>query len=187
MNKIILAFACVALSTTIANAQLLISNFDDFNSPAISGTFGNGSGATPTQNSGSVSFVGGDAANGFWGYLGTYDFTGFNALELTATAGTGASDSATYAIEFREGSTTIACASWLATELTGSAVSKSLNITGNLANVDRIFFIGDGDIINGNQFNIEYDNLTATAIPEPSTFALLAMGAAGLAFVRRKR
>lgn len=68
----------------------------------------------------------------------------------------------------------------------GTATSTGLSTWNGTEAQDMWFFTGTGGTSSG--MNIQYDNITLTVVPEPSTYALmLGLAVLGMAWVRRRK
>jgi hypothetical protein len=189
-TKTILLAGIIALSSLSANAQLLLSNFSNYLGDAP--TVDNGYGGAVTQNVGNISITSGS----FSGYLLWYfdgtevDYSAFSQVLMNASLTQSVSNSSVVTFMLLDSLADvfnpIATAVFTQAQLTGVDVAINLNILRP----------DDMDIVGGFQFNGDPSNsLTGTfdslslvnPVPEPSTYASLALGAVLLVWVVRRR
>lgn len=175
-----------------AHAQLLLNDFSDWTADNGSGggfVAGSWTGAV-VQNSGFISIVSPADDTGYI-YLDVVgarpkDLTGYTQISLTARIDPGNVSGAFTVVLWDTNGDDAAQATFFASEFSGtfSMVTKALTIIDPIRYQD----VG-GFIISGNgtfdAFRVSFDSLSA--IPEPSTYALLGLGLAGLVVGRRLR
>jgi len=185
IKKLSTILTVVTLTTLGASAQVLLHSFDsetDFfeggNSYANSG-----GAASYTDNGTTGSVVGSFTSNFLWLANSDQDWTSAaNGLELTATNNSGTTSS--YEIFIVDATTaSLGSAVFTASALTGGPVTAAFSVTGDLTTARGFrIFTGGGS---NDAMDITMDNLAT--VPEPSSMALIGLGAAGLYFLRRKK
>lgn len=192
LAAVVLALFALGTPTT-TQAQLIIS---DFNNTGMGFTFG---AWTQTTSATSLNLSGTGAGSGSGlGLGGAQDYSSFDTLNFTARLG--GSDTSTIiqlVLEESDGDQ-------FEYEFASSGLNTSTftTLTANLATPDTIGGSGDGSLdltqitqLNiwsnfdgaGVNYNFDVDQVSLTAVPEPSTYALLALGLAALTYARKRQ
>ena len=187
MKKQKLVAALVAIAITASAHATLITGFG-------LGDFTDG-GSTPgvfTQSATTATFTGVDIGNNFMGTFAPVDISGTtSALVLTATQTTATANSSFFTLNLYDGSRYQGYTGTWDSFPKGTPTDVILAIS-NVVSADFNFKTVQGLTINfggsGAALSVSFDSLSASAIPEPATFAVLFGAAAlGLTVVRRRR
>jgi hypothetical protein len=187
MKKYLLVIMGIcALTAQTSFAQLLLSDFSSFADDADI-TFGQNGWETPTQAAGTMDFTSGTGLGNYVFFFNTaQDWSAFDSVSLDGSLLSG-NTSASYFFAITDDSLNIlASVTYSAIELTGAPAVKSLNIVGDLANAFAWQLGGDGSPVSATRISFD-DVMLTNAVPEPSTYASLALGAVLLVWVVRRR
>lgn len=196
MKKITSILALITLGFALsAKAQtLVISNFTGWAAtPAVSPWVGfnngwatSGNGTLTTQGgAGSFQFI--DDTN-----FTALDFSAYDTLNLTvditALDETSPNNSSLFIRTFDENAALIQTFQFdLSSNLAGGNVTLSGSLLGDYTGVAYIEFSTDLSVPDGDSFSASFSSFYLTAIPEPSTYALLALGAGAIGIMVRRR
>jgi len=185
MIKKLTAIAVVASLTVMgASAQILLHSFDTaLNFYEGGNSFDGQGGVTYTDNANGTGTITGAFTASHSFFIATpQDWTSAaNGLELTATDNSGID----YRIDIVNGTAVSqGFAIFTGASLTGGPVTSTFTVTGDLTTAQgfRVVLVGATPTDN---MDITMDNLAT--VPEPSSMALIGLGAAGLYFLRRKK
>ena len=189
-----LAIAVAILTATFAHAQIVVINdFSDWTASNPNGGFENGTWASQvTQDTGFIT-VGGSADNTGSVYLdliGTVpkDLTSYSGLNLTARVDSGNAGGSFTIVVTDSGGNNAASATFLTSSFSSSfsTVTSSWTVLDalKLADANGFFIYGSGTT---DLFKFSFDTLSVGAIPEPSTYALLMLGAGAIGVMVRRR
>jgi hypothetical protein len=172
--KILLA-AFIVISTSFCQAQL-ITNFGATASNGGAWTYTPGT-STISGNEGPGDLIFGTPAFG--------DYTGSTQFTLTGTVISAPSAGFTVLLEDSTGDTATALFDW-ADFIGGATISSTFTPVGgfDISDVINWNLVSGGS---GEAVNATFSSLSATTIPEPSTYALMGLGLAGLLIYRRRK
>lgn len=195
LGFLVALFPFIAFST---KADILISDFGNFslqNFPPMGISWSNGSDQY-LQNAGFISIApvnGGNPTGDGYFFAGmpggtSLNLSGLNALSLNAQVDAGNSSSAVRVILYDGALTKVASAAFSVTNF-GSSFStqtQSLAFTG-LGTVGSItYWRVEGDGISSNAFRFSFNNLSATTVPETSSYPICAAAFLVMWIVRRE-
>jgi len=174
IKKIGLILVSLAAFTSLSRAQL-VTNF---------GTSADTSGATWVYTSGTSSLSGTEAAGDllFNTSVLALNLTGSSQIRITANVTTAPLAGFTFILQDGEGDEVNASFNW-ASFIGGATITSnfSTNALFNYADVQGWNLFGGGS-----GTTIAATLTSATAVPEPSTYALLALGLGSLVFLRMR-
>jgi hypothetical protein len=188
-HAILLTIAWAGLSTTSSFADVLLTGFGTGQITVLPATT-----FTATQTSSTLNIAGTDGGTAsFQALFPTVNITG-NTLQLALT-GTinGTNPASTFEIDLYDGNVFREYQSNFSNFGSGTEKTVDLTLLGSDVGFDptqvqglAIFFGGTGSTL-----NFTFDQLSAvgatSVVPEPSTYALLALGFATLGFAYRRR
>jgi len=187
-KTLIAALLFAAATVAISNAQLVLTDFSDYVNDANNFT---GSGtlysdtnwdSAVTQGTGVATFT---AANELGGMTFYFDGTTTNAFAAYTQIGlTGNLTGGGITINFLAADyiTTLASVSWTDADISGSESIKAISIPLNVGGFSLRYNGSPSGTLTGS-----LDNLSLIAVPEPSTYALLILGAGAIVVMVRRR
>ncbi|MEM9445226.1 MAG: PEP-CTERM sorting domain-containing protein [Verrucomicrobiota bacterium] len=186
---------------TGANAQFILADYgEDWEANNLTANLFQNNTAVATADSYQFNFAASGTFAQLTGSIGpggfgaaSFDLTGITDISINGLVANGNSMPDFQILLFDSADQVVATADFLTASFTDSftsVTSDSFTLgSGDLTDVKLIRFLGNGSF-NTTFLNAEIDSITAVGvavIPEPSTYALLALGAVALLIVRRKQ
>ncbi len=181
--------ACILFLSTVANAAVTISNFGT-GSSISSATFSDTWIGSLSENA-TTSTIGSPATDfGNFLLVTPLNLTGNNGFSLTAKLDSGNTATGFIVLAYNT-PTDFASAAFTASGFNSSSfstVTSAWSTTGSFNPAGVIgWSISGGAPSSTTVFRVSFDNLQATAVPEPGTIGLLALAAGSGIFLRLRR
>jgi len=182
-KNLLLAFVLVCLAQNLK--AVLISDFGD-----VSFTIDSGTTSFTTNQTSTVTDAAGSDDNVFAGtFATTFDATGYTNFFLNAKV-TGTNPGSSFSVDFYDASftETRSYTAFLSDFGTGSYVSVALTFVSETSSFNDFAgfqFTGGGS--GSNSLAISFSNVSATTIPEPSTWLLLSSGLTTVVILHHRR